>query len=328
MKNYQQSTIGNPQSAFPMALNIDRKYFQQLGRLEFLAKQAVEGFITGLHKSPFHGFSVEFAEHRLYNTGESTRHIDWKLYARTEKLFTKRYEEETNLRCQLVIDHSSSMYYPGPVSPDSDNFNKLKFSVYAAAALIELFKRQRDAVGLSLFAEDLDTQTTARSNSAHHRFLYTHLEALLNTVGEKEQSKTFAVDALHEIAEKVNRRSLVIVFSDMLDNSDKRDELFAALQHLRHNKHEVIIFHVVDKKTELEFDFPNRPHTFVDLESGEEIKANPIDIRQTYLEQMEAFHQELKVRCGQYHIDFIEADVNAGVNPVLMQYMLKRQKLF
>ncbi|WP_306643225.1 DUF58 domain-containing protein [Sanyastnella coralliicola] len=311
-----------------MALNIDRRYFQQLGRLEFLAKQAVEGFITGLHKSPFHGFSVEFAEHRLYNKGESTRHIDWKLYARTEKLFTKRYEEETNLRCQLVIDHSSSMYYPGPVSEEGNQFNKIKFSVYAAAALIELFKRQRDAVGLSLFADELDVQTKARSSQAHHRYLYTHLEELLNTVGEKEQSKTFAVDALHAIAEQANKRSLVIIFSDMLDNSGQADELFDALQHLRHNKHEVILFHVVDKKTELDFDFDNRPMTFVDLESGDEIKANPVDIRDTYLEQMSAFHQELKVRCGQNHIDFIEADINAGVNPILMEYMIKRQKLY
>ena len=311
-----------------MALNIDRKQFQQLGRLELLAKQAVEGFITGLHKSPFHGFSVEFAEHRLYNTGESTRHIDWKLYARTEKLFTKRYEEETNLRCQLVIDHSSSMYYPGPVSADSNEFNKIKFSVYAAAALIELFRKQRDAVGVSLFADSLDVHTVARSNQSHHRFLYTHLEEVLNTVGEKAQRKTLAIDALHEIAEKVHKRSLVVIFSDMLDVSEDQDELFAALQHLRHNKHEVIIFHVVDKKTEMDFDFDNRPMTFVDLESGQEIKANPIDIRENYLEQMHAFHEQLKVRCGQYHIDFIEADINEGVNPILTQYLIKRQRLF
>jgi len=310
-----------------MAINIDRREFQQLGRLEFLAKQAVEGFITGMHKSPFHGFSVEFAEHRLYNSGESTRHIDWKLFARTEKLFTKRYEEETNLRCQLVIDHSSSMYYPGPVSPESDEFNKIKFSVYGAAALIEMFKRQRDAVGVSLFAEKLDVHTTARSNQSHHRLLYSHMEGLLNTVGEKNQTKTFAIDVLHEIAESVHKRSLVILFSDMFSSGDK-DELFAALQHLRHRKHEVIIFHVVDKKTELDFDFPNRPLTFIDLESGEEVKANPVDVRENYLAQMEALNTDLKLRCGQYQIDFVEADIHEGVNPILMQYMLKRQKLF
>lgn len=311
-----------------MAINIDRRALQQLSRLEFLAKQAVEGFITGLHKSPFHGFSVEFAEHRLYNTGESTRHIDWKLYARTEKLFTKRYEEETNLRCQLVIDHSSSMYYPGPVSPDGTDFNKIKFSVYAAAALIELFKRQRDAVGLSLFADDLGLHTQTRSSAAHHRVLYTYLEELLNTAGEKQMVKTLAIDALHAIAEQVHRRSLVVLFSDMLDNSERSNELFSALQHLRHNKHEVVIFHVVDKATELDFDFENRPYTFVDLETGEEIKANPADVRDNYLDEMARFHAALKVRCGQYGIDFVEADIAAGLNPILLQYLIKRQKLY
>ncbi len=311
-----------------MAINIDRRAFQQLSRLEFLAKQAVEGFITGLHKSPFHGFSVEFAEHRLYNTGESTRHIDWKLFARTEKLFTKRYEEETNLRCQLVIDHSSSMYYPGPVAPEGEEFNKIKFSVYAAAALIELFKRQRDAVGLSTFADALDVHTETRSNAAHHRFLYSHLEALLNTAGEEHKSSTLAIDALHAIAEQVHRRSLVVVFSDMLDNSSRSDELFSALQHLRHNKHEVIVFHVTHKHTELDFGFENRPYTFVDLESGAEVKANPIDVRDVYLSRMRAFHAELKVKCGQYGIDFVEADIAAGLNPILLQYLIKRQKLY
>lgn len=311
-----------------MAINIDRKSFQQLSRLEFLAKQAVEGFITGLHKSPFHGFSVEFAEHRLYNTGESTRHIDWKLYARTEKLFTKRYEEETNLRCQLVIDHSSSMYYPGPVSVESDAFNKLKFSVYAAAALLELFKKQRDAVGLSLFADTLDLHTQTRSNAQHQRYLYTQLEELLNTAGEQQQQRTRAVEALHAIADQVHRRSLVVIFSDMFDLGERSDALFAALQHLRHNKHEVILFHVVDKKTELDFEFDNRPYTFVDLETGQQVKANPADIRENYLAQMTKFYGDLKIRCGQYGVDFVEADIAGGVNPILLQYLIKRQKLY
>ena len=144
---------------------------QRLGRLELLAKQAVEGFITGLHKSPFHGFSVEFAEHRFYNPGESTKHIDWKLYARSDKMFVKRYEEETNLRCQIVIDSSSSMRYPQDVNLDDQGMNKLKFSVESSAALVELLKRQRDAVGLSLFSDGLDLHTPARSSSAHHRML-------------------------------------------------------------------------------------------------------------------------------------------------------------
>jgi uncharacterized protein (DUF58 family) len=311
-----------------MAINIDRRRIQQLSRLEFLAKQAVEGFITGLHKSPFHGFSVEFAEHRLYNTGESTRHIDWKLFARTEKLFVKRYEEETNLRCQLLIDTSSSMYYPSGIDPEGEELNKIKFSIYAAAALIELFKRQRDAVGLTLFSEQIDLQTSARSNAAHHRYLFNELEGLLETVSESTMTKTSATDAIHQIAESVHKRSLIIIFSDMLDNSSQAEDMFAALQHLRHNKHEVVLFHVVDRTKEIDFTFDNRPYTFVDLESGEELKVNPTDIREFYLKQMSEFKTELKIKCGQYLIDFIEADINEGVNPILLHYLTKRQKLF
>jgi len=310
-----------------MALNIDRRKFQQLSKLEFMAKQAVEGFITGMHKSPFHGFSVEFAEHRLYNTGESTRHIDWKLYARSEKLFVKRYEEETNLRCHLVIDHSSSMYFPSGVKADSDDLNKLKFSIYASAAMIELFRRQRDAVGLSLFSDTVSLKTKAKSSATHHQFLYNELEGLLNDIDKPSQKKTFTVDALHEIAESIPRRSLVVIFSDMLDNSERSEELFSALQHLKHNKHEVILFHTVDKSKEIDFDFANRPYTFVDMESGDEVKVNPRDVREEYVKGITEFAAELKLKCGQYGIDFVEADINAGFNQILLQYLVKRKKM-
>ena len=308
-----------------MAL-IERQQIQAFGHLEFLAKQVVEGFITGLHKSPFHGFSVEFAEHRLYNNGESTRHIDWKLFARSEKLFIKRYEEETNLRCHLVIDHSSSMYYPEIDPAKSDTFNKIKFSIHAAASLMELLRRQRDAVGLSYFAEEVDLHTRAKSSGKHIQFLYNHLEQLL--VNEARDRKTFAVDALHAIAEQVHRRSLIVIFSDMLDNSDREDELFSALQHLRHNKHEVILFHVVDKQKEMDFKFENRPYTFVDMETGEHVKVNPNRVRDTYLELMAKHKKNLRLKCLQYRIDFVEADIQEGFNHVLMQYLIKRQKMF
>tara|TARA_B100000768_G_scaffold182027_1_gene208578 strand:+ start:4406 stop:5341 length:936 start_codon:yes stop_codon:yes gene_type:complete len=310
-----------------MALNIDRRKFQQLSRLEFMAKQAVEGFITGMHKSPFHGFSVEFAEHRLYNTGESTRHIDWKLYARSEKLFVKRYEEETNLRCHLVIDHSSSMYFPSGVKADSDDLNKLKFSIYASAAMIELFRRQRDAVGLSLFSDTVSLKTKAKSSAAHHQFLYNELEGLMNSIGKPNQKRTFTIEALHEIAESIPRRSLVVIFSDMLDNSERSEELFSALQHLKHNKHEVILFHTLDKSKEIDFDFANRPYTFVDMESGNEVKVNPRDVREEYVKGVSEFSAELKLKCGQYGIDFVEADIHAGFNQILLQYLVKRKKM-
>jgi len=310
-----------------MPISIDRKQLQNLGRLELLAKQAVEGFITGLHKSPFHGFSVEFAEHRQYNSGESTRHLDWKLLARTDKYFVKRYEEETNLRCQILIDQSSSMYFPAGVSPEGKELNKLKFSIYAAAVLTEMLKHQRDAVGLSFFADKINLHTRAGSSGSHINYLFHELEGLLEQVSASQGAKTFVTETLHEVAERIHRRSLVIIFSDMLDNSEKAQELFSALQHMRHNKHEVVLFHVVDRSKELNFEFENRPYTFTDLESGEEIKVNPADVRETYLTRMKAFRQDLKVKCGQYRIDYVEADIHEGFNQILMQYLIKRSKM-
>lgn len=299
--------------------------FRQLGSLEFLAKQAVEGFITGLHRSPYHGFSVEFAEHRLYNPGESMRHVDWKLYARSDRLYVKRYEEETNLRCQIVIDTSGSMYYPADVTPES-GMNKIKFATHAAATLIELFKRQRDAVGLSLFDADLHAHHKARSTVAHHRLLYAELEKTLSGVGEGG-GETAAIEALHTVAEATPKRSLIVLFSDLLDRTQDLDAVFAALAHLRHAKHEVVVFHVLDERTEQRFDFADRPTTFIDLESGDEVRANPAELRDAYVARMAELRRELDVRCGSAGIDWVEVDIAAGVNPVLTAYLLKRQRM-
>ena len=298
---------------------IEKQRLAKFGSLEFLAKQVVEGFITGLHKSPFHGFSVEFAEHRLYNTGESIRHIDWKLYARTEKLFVKRYEEETNLRCRVILDTSSSMFFG-----ESAYGNKMEFSVYAAASLIELLRRQRDAIGLSAFNERVTLHTPAKSSRAHLQFVYNELEQMLEAEGGQQQ--TFVVDALHEIAEKINRRSLVLLFSDMMD-SMAEEELYLSLQHLRHNKHEVVLFHVMDDKKELDFEYSNRPYTFVDMETGEKVKLNPHQVKRHFKENMESFLSRLKLKCGQFHIDFVPCDIHEGYQQILMKYLIKRQKM-
>lgn len=308
-----------------MALRPNPEMQQRLGRLEFLAKQAVEGFITGLHKSPFHGFSVEFAEHRIYNPGESTRHIDWKLFARSDRMFVKRYEEETNLRCQIVIDCSSSMRYPSEVTLDGPKMNKLKYSIESAAALIELFRRQRDAVGLSLFSDSLDLQTRAKSSMSHHRLLYHKLEDILET---NVQQGTSAISAIHQIAEATPRRSLIILFSDMLDKSEDLDATIDALNHLRHNKHEVVVFHVLDKSTEVAFDFPERPTRFVDLETGAELKLHPSEVRDHYISRMGALRKELSTRCGAHGIDWVDVDIAEGPVPVLARYLIKRKKLF
>jgi uncharacterized protein (DUF58 family) len=298
---------------------INRQLIEPFKNLELLAKKVVEGFITGLHKSPFHGFSVEFAEHRLYNSGESTRHIDWKLFARSDKLFVKRYEEETNLRCQVVIDTSSSMLFPA----DSVN-TKLRFSVHAAAALNELLKQQRDAIGLTCFNEGIELHLPAKGSPAQQKLIYSNLEDLLERKNPVPKN-TSAIKALHQVAEIIHKRSLVVIFSDMFESEGNNEELFAALQHLKYKKHEVVLFHVYDKQKELDFDFENRPYKFIDLESGEEIKLNPNQIKESYIASVANFTNALKLKCGQYHIDFVEADINSGFDSVLYTYLVKRQ---
>lgn len=305
---------------------IERKYIEKFENLELLANQVVEGFITGLHKSPFHGFSVEFAEHRLYNSGESTRHIDWKLYARSDKFFVKRFEEETNLRCRIIIDQSSSMYFPKPENPTLEQPNKLYFSVLCSAVIMNVLKRQRDAVGLSLFSDKVNLHTTEKTSTKHHQFLLHELEKIIKTPAVLNTSRL--VDSLHQIAENIHQRSLVILFSDMMDNSDKNDELFAALQHLKFNKHEVVLFHVIDKSKELDFDYENRPYKFVDLETNEELKLSPNEIKESFRQKSKDFLKSLKLKCTQYRIDFVEADIHEGFEPILLSYLRKRSKLY
>ena len=304
---------------------VEKKHIEKFENLELLANQVVEGFITGLHKSPFHGFSVEFTEHRLYNSGESTRHIDWKLFARTDKFFVKRFEEETNLRCRIIIDQSSSMYFPNKDNPNMENPNKLYFSVLCAAALMNLLKRQRDAVGLSLFSDKVYLHTNEKTSTKHHQYLLHELDKVLNQAPLMKTSRL--VDGLHQIAKNIHQRSLVILFSDMFDNSEKSEELFSALQHLKFNKHEVVLFHVMDKSKELELDYENKPYKFIDMETGEELKLSPNEIKKNFQEQSQEFLNALKFKCIQYKIDFVESDINLGYDPILLSYLRKRAKL-
>lgn len=299
-------------------LNNDQQ-IRHLANLELLARQVVEGFITGLHQSPFHGFSVEFAEHRLYNNGESVKNIDWKLFARTDKLFVKQFEEETNLRSYLLLDTSSSMNFP------DKGLSKLQFSVYAIASLMYLFKKQRDAFGLGLFSDKVDWLSTAKSTTTHLFYLFAELEKAFNQ--PKTNTLTNISDVMHHVAEDVHQRSMIIIFSDMLENSlnaDKMQALFAAIQHLKYKKHEVIIFNVVDKKKELDFDFDNRPHHFIDMESGEEMKVHPGRIRETYRAALNEYRHQLELKCAQYHIDLIDANIHDGYNQILKAYLVKR----
>ena len=300
----------------------DISELKQFENLELLAKHVVEGFITGLHKSPFHGFSVEFAEHRIYNKGESIKHIDWKLYGKTDKMFVKRYEEETNLRSRIIIDTSSSMLFP---YKDKAIQSKLMFSIYSAASLIHLLRKQRDAVGLSFFSDNLELHTQTKMSSVHTRMLYSKLNQTAFTALPLNK-KSKPAELLHLISDKIHKRSLVIIFSDMF-SSEEPEKLFSALQHFKHNKHEVVLFHVTDVEHEGEFKYKNRPYKFIDMESGETIKLNPNEVRNHYLNSAGLFKENLKLKCGQYKIDFIQADVKSDFKEVLIPYLIKRSKL-
>lgn len=300
-------------------MEIRLKDIEQFENLDLLAKQLVEGFITGLHKSPYHGFSVEFAEHKLYNFGESTRHVDWKVYARTDRLYTKQFEEETNLRAHIILDVSKSMYYPAP------GFDKMKFSVVCAASLAYLLSSQRDVVGLTTFSDRILYQSQLKSTNAHLNLMLSKLSSLL--IPDEDYGNTDVAAVLHEIADKIHRRSLVVIFSDMFHKSNDLDEIFNALYHLKHNKQEVLIFHVTDHRTELDFEFDDRPYRFIDLETNETLKLNPREIKKYYREQMHQLYNELKIRCGTFKIDLVEADISEPFDKILGVYLIKRKRM-
>ncbi len=292
--------------------------------LELLARQVVEGFISGMHKSPFHGFSAEFAEHKIYNNGESTKHIDWKLYAKTDKLFTKRYEEETNLRCHLIIDNSSSMHYPEMPRLDRNNLNKAGFSVLAAASIMQILKKQRDAIGLSVYSDTYEYYAPEKGSERHHHMLLNELERVVTEPTKKTTTDSFTF--LHQIAQKLKRRSLVFLFTDMFQEDKEEKELFEALKHLKFNKHEVVLFHVIDKEKELNFNFDNAPRRFTDVETGKHIDIYAENFRESYTESVGKYFNELKLQCGKYRIKYVQADIGESFEKILTTYLVERQK--
>lgn len=291
--------------------------------LELLANQVVEGFISGIHKSPFHGFSAEFAEHKIYNTGESTKHIDWKLFAKTDKLYTKRYEEETNLRCHMILDNSPSMYYPMVKKLDIDHLNKIGYGVLAIAALMKILKKQRDAVGLSVFSDTYNFYAPEKGSERHHQMLLAQLEGMLSQESRAAQTETY--QHLHLIAEKIKRRSLIFLFTDMLQTATEDGKLFDALRHLKYNKHQVVLFHLLDHGTEYRFDFENTPKRFWDVETGEHIDLYADNIKEAYTKSMAEYFGALKLKCAQYKIKYVEVDVKADFARVLNTYLVERQ---
>lgn len=291
--------------------------------LELLANQIVEGFISGMHKSPFHGFSAEFAEHKVYNIGESTKHIDWKLFAKTDRLYTKRFEEETNLRCHLIIDNSSSMHYPKLKDGQLFYENKIGFSVLASAVLMNLLKKQRDAVGLSIYSDTYEYYAPEKGSDRHHRMLLNQLEGILQA--SKASKSTDTITFLHQIAEKMHRRSMIVLFTDMFQGEDD-ERLFKALQHLKHNKHKVVLFHVIDKKTEFNFNFDNAPRKFIDLETGEQVNLFAENVKNDYEKLVEAYFEKVANTCSQYKIKYVPVSVDEKFEKILTTYLAEKQK--
>ena len=306
--------------AIKRELNQSKVYFN----LQILASQIVEGMITGIHKSPFHGFSSEFAEHKVYNNGESTKHIDWKLFAKTDKLFTKRYEEETNLRCHLILDNSASMHYPKVEKFSVSKLNKIGFSVLASAVLMQLLKKQRDAVGLSVYGANYDFYTPEKGSERHFNLLLHQLENVLNS--SPKQSDTNTVKYIHEIAEKLHKRSLICFFTDMFQYQAQTEELFEALRHLKYNKHEVVLFHTLDYETEVDFDFDETPKSFVDVETGEKVDLYAQNIKDSYKEKVVEYIKEIKLECAKYHIKYVPVAVSENFEKILNTYLVEKQK--
>ena len=309
-----------------MKIEAQKELVSGFKHLELLANQVVEGFISGMHKSPFHGFSAEFAEHKVYNSGESTKHIDWKLFAKTDRLYTKRFEEETNLRCHLIIDNSSSMHYPKLKATEPFYHNKIGFSVLASAVLMNLLKKQRDAVGLSVYSDAYEYYAPEKGSDRHHRMILNKLEDLLEN--PKQSKSTDTVTYLHQIAEKMHRRSMIILFTDMFDptaNDSKTEKLFNALQHLKHDKHRVMVFHVTDKQTEINFNFDNAPRKFIDLETGEQINIFADSIKEAYEEKVSAYFKSLALTCAQNKIKYVPVAVEESFEKILTTYLVEKQ---
>lgn len=285
----------------------------KIKNLELVARFIVEGFLVGLHKSPFHGFSVEFSEHRQYMPGDNIRNIDWKVYGRTDRFYIKQYEEETNLKAYILLDISGSMGYT------SHKITKLQYAVYLAAALSYLFIKQRDATGLVTFSDKVHRYLPPKATTSYLKYLLTELQQVKPQTSETRISRT-----LHDMAETIQRRGLIILLSEFLYEDTR--EIISGLRHFRYYGHEVLAFNILDPN-DLNFDFKDEA-VFVDMETSEEIKTQPYYMREKYRELIDSFYGELLSECRQMQVDFQNIFTTESFDKALMRYLIKRQKLY
>lgn len=303
---------------------LDPNLLTQLAPLDLKARTIVEGFISGLHRSPYHGFSVEFAEHRPYNRGDDFKHIDWKVYGKTERFYVKQYEAETNLRAHVVLDVSSSMYFK-----HFADWSKLRYSIHYAASLLYMMHRQRDSCGLVLFDEEINGYFPPKSSYSHLRLLFSKLETYL----EQEQKRSFeqrssaSANALHQLAENLKRRSLVVILTDLFENVESHDKLISSLRHLKHQKHEVLLFNVLEHKSERELDFPDGKFLFEDMETGSELEVIPAQVKADYQKKVREYTQDFRIACSEAGVDFEEIDTQKPFDLALLAYLNKRKRL-
>jgi uncharacterized protein (DUF58 family) len=287
----------------------DPEKLSELGNLQLLARTVVEGYISGLHKSPFKGFSTEFASYREYLPGDDLKHFDWKVYARSDKKYVKEYEEETNMRCTLLVDSSASMGY------GADGVSKFDYACYLCAALSYLMVQQRDQVGLVVFGESVQERYPPRSSPAHMKFILDRLEEM------KPGGQTGIAGALHAIAANTTQRGLIVLLSDLIDD---QDAVMNALQHFRHDRHEVIVFNIFDE-TEIEFPFSGLKE-FRDLETNEKMQVHPEVVQEAYLEAFEGFVEKYSQDCQSAGIDYQLVNTSMPFEWMLKEYLTKRAK--
>jgi uncharacterized protein (DUF58 family) len=291
-----------------------------LDSIELLAKQIVEGFLIGLHKSPFHGFSVEFAEHRLYNDGESIKHIDWKVFGRTDKMFVKKYEEETNLRCQVILDISGSMYFP----VEKEQLNKLQIACLTSACIQYLVKKQRDAFGLCTFATDIEKYFPAKASANQQSIMAHELEALYQSPHVLRSSNLSKV--LDQMAEVVHQRSLIVIVSDFIEGADEeqREQLMRAVQHLRYKKHEVVFVDIFDSQLEDKLELENRPYQLIDMETGAKMKLHPSEVREQYQMALAKYKARFVEIARQNKMDIVAVDIRKPFTQSFLPYFWQR----